>query len=105
MKVRVTEIESARSYKDGQRRITIQLDGLNTLYKNELLVPESMLGLGLVELDEEFTVILSREPRILVNDLRNLAGTDRPTAAEVAEKLSFDNLAPTDVNRRVPWKS
>lgn len=60
MRVRVTEIESARDHKDGQRRVTIKLDDQESWLHSELQVPESALGLGTVELDEEFEVILSR---------------------------------------------
>jgi hypothetical protein len=82
MRVRVTEIESARGYKDGQRRITIKIDEPNAFYKNELLLPESALGLGRVELDEEFEVILSRAlpgPHEMTSAVADAVETGRKT--------------------------
>ena len=65
MKARVTQIESARHYKDGQRRITLRFDEAGDVFANQITVPEQACGVGTVDLDQVFEVVLVREQNVV----------------------------------------
>jgi len=57
MKARVEKIESARQYKDKQRRITLNFIEADS-WQHEITVKESALGIVGIELDMELEVKL-----------------------------------------------
>lgn len=55
MKARVVSIESGSVFTDGQRRITIKLDGADSFH-SRVQVSESALGIAGLKLDDELDV-------------------------------------------------
>ena len=55
MKARVTAIESASAYTDGQRRIEITVDGGDAMWR-KLHLPEKVLGIIGLCVDDELIV-------------------------------------------------